>query len=209
MEEQSSEQECSQPPWGWNPVNKNLFPSTPILGSYVKAPCGQVLVCSVTWILSLAELKNSFLWTQESWLLNQGPTSLVTTGAISSLTLRERSSFTTWYKKYSPYPPSPQSPLPHTHIHTVLYYCSFSLLHSSQFNFSPIIFVIYFASPSRHFFHEGKCLAHSRTATINSIKKAWKRMRNDDPLSKCNSVPFQGPCGIIFHLWSLGKSSIS
>ena len=33
-------------PQGWNPVNKNLFPSTQIVGSCVKVPCGRALVCS-------------------------------------------------------------------------------------------------------------------------------------------------------------------
>ena len=46
--EDGSEQECSQPPWDWSPINKNLFPSTLIVGSGVKAPHGQALVCSVT-----------------------------------------------------------------------------------------------------------------------------------------------------------------
>ena len=39
--EGGSEPECSQHPHprqGWNPVNKILFPSTLIVGSYVKAP---------------------------------------------------------------------------------------------------------------------------------------------------------------------------
>ena len=46
--EEGSEQECSQRPQGWNPVNKSQFPSTHIVGSYVKAPGGQAPVCSVT-----------------------------------------------------------------------------------------------------------------------------------------------------------------
>ena len=39
-EEEGSEQECSQFPLGWKPVNKNLFPSTLIVGSCIKVPPG-------------------------------------------------------------------------------------------------------------------------------------------------------------------------
>ena len=38
----------SQLPRGWNPVNKNLFPSTLIVGSYVRTPGGQGPGCSAT-----------------------------------------------------------------------------------------------------------------------------------------------------------------
>ena len=44
---QCSEQELCQPPRGCNPVNKNLFPSTPIVGLCIKVPCAQAPVCSV------------------------------------------------------------------------------------------------------------------------------------------------------------------
>ena len=44
--EQGSKQECSCPP-GWNPVNKNLFPSPLIAGSCVEVSRGRALVWSV------------------------------------------------------------------------------------------------------------------------------------------------------------------
>ena len=46
--EQDSELKCSQPPQGWNPVNRNLFLSTLIVGSYTKAPREWAPVCLVT-----------------------------------------------------------------------------------------------------------------------------------------------------------------
>ena len=48
MGEQGSEQECSQYPQGWNPVNKNLFPSILVVGSCTNAPHAQFPVCSLT-----------------------------------------------------------------------------------------------------------------------------------------------------------------
>ena len=47
--EQGSEQECSQCPQGWNPVNKNPFLPTLTIGSCrLKAPGGWAPVCMVT-----------------------------------------------------------------------------------------------------------------------------------------------------------------
>ena len=49
MGETGSKQESSQHPQGWNPVNKNLFPSTQTIGSRgFKEPSGQTPVCTVT-----------------------------------------------------------------------------------------------------------------------------------------------------------------
>ena len=52
LRQEGSEQECPQPSWGWNPINKNLFPSTLIVRSCVKVPYGWAPVCSVTTIQS-------------------------------------------------------------------------------------------------------------------------------------------------------------
>ena len=38
--EEGSEQECSQHPQGWTSVNKNLFPSTQIVGSFKRVLSG-------------------------------------------------------------------------------------------------------------------------------------------------------------------------
>ena len=41
MGEEASEQQCSQLPQGWKPVNKNLFPSALVVGSHrLEAPRG-------------------------------------------------------------------------------------------------------------------------------------------------------------------------
>ena len=47
-EEQGSECKCSQHPQDWNIINKNLFLSILIVGSYTKVPCEQDPVCLVT-----------------------------------------------------------------------------------------------------------------------------------------------------------------
>ena len=52
--EQGSEQKCSQPLWGCNPVNKNLFSPTVIVGSCLEAPLARALVCGVTELLQLS-----------------------------------------------------------------------------------------------------------------------------------------------------------
>ena len=53
-EKSGSEQEYSQHSLpsdekkkNWNPVNKNLFPSLQIAGSYIRAPSGQIPFCRV------------------------------------------------------------------------------------------------------------------------------------------------------------------
>ena len=57
-EDEGSKQECSQAPEGWNPVNKNLFPSTLIVGSRVKVPVaepslfGNILMLQISEVLS-------------------------------------------------------------------------------------------------------------------------------------------------------------
>lgn len=47
MGDKDSEQECSQHPQGWNPVHKNLFSSTQIFGSYIRALSSQNPVCTI------------------------------------------------------------------------------------------------------------------------------------------------------------------
>ena len=46
--QQGSKQESSQPPRGWNPVDQNLCPSTPVVESCIKPAHGPAPGCMVT-----------------------------------------------------------------------------------------------------------------------------------------------------------------
>ena len=60
--EKGSEQECSQSLWDRNLVNQNLFPSTLIVGSCLKAPWGQARVCLVTDWVQDGLIKFEWMW---------------------------------------------------------------------------------------------------------------------------------------------------